>query len=344
MRVLHVTESFGAGVRTAILQYRKHHWAEHDLLLSLRPEVTRQEVASLGASATVVRGKFSLIREWLRVRKEAYDVVHAHSSWAGMLVRLIPPKGNTSVVYSPHGFAFLAPERPLMGRLVRRVEAALLRRTDAVGAVGSAEAREAQRLDASAIVRTVPHAVVIPVLPHEPAMSPLRIIAVGRIGYQKNPECVADLPAYLESVGLTNVEYVWIGSGDSDRAQLLERGGWTITGWLSPSEVSEALAGATVMVHPARYEGLPLAVLEAMAHFVPVVVMDIEAFEEIDSVVKGSGQAQFYNCAESLLRDSTWRTAVSERQLDEVRADFDDAAQSEALHELYLGANARGDS
>lgn len=80
-------------------------------------------------------------------RRGKYDVVHAHSTKAGLLTRLLPPLGDEVVVYSPHGAFAADPTRSrLLANLAGRGERALARRCGLVLAVSAAEAAYLRRI------------------------------------------------------------------------------------------------------------------------------------------------------------------------------------------------------
>jgi glycosyltransferase involved in cell wall biosynthesis len=53
----------------------------------------------------------------------------------------------------------------------------------------------------------------------------------------------------------------------------LEKSGVEVTGWLPKESGLSVLAGASVYLHTARWEGFPVSLLEAVAIGVPVVVL-----------------------------------------------------------------------
>ena len=110
-------------------------------------------------------------------------------------------------------------------------------------------------------VRRLPHAQVVSadVVPR-----PLRsdtVVAVGRLTYQKAPDTVLDMPRRLGRTGQA-VRCVWVGDGDARTRAELEANGWQVTGWVDSSEVGRLLRCAVVLLHPARYEGFSLAIVE----------------------------------------------------------------------------------
>ena len=52
-------------------------------------------------------------------------------------------------------------------------------------------------------------------------------------------------------------------------------------GWLSSEQLKEQYAAANVFLFPSRHEGMPNAVLEAMASGLPVVATRIAGNEEL---------------------------------------------------------------
>ncbi|CAB1127698.1 putative Glycosyltransferase family 1 protein [Candidatus Hydrogenisulfobacillus filiaventi] len=81
------------------------------------------------------------------LRALAPDVIHAHSSKAGALVRLAAPRLPAPVVYTVHGLVYQNARMPAWKRaFYHSVEAALLPRAAAVIAVSRADLAELERL------------------------------------------------------------------------------------------------------------------------------------------------------------------------------------------------------
>jgi glycosyltransferase involved in cell wall biosynthesis len=75
-----------------------------------------------------------------------------------------------------------------------------------------------------------------------------------------------------------DLEFVWIGAGDEELEQLLRSGKVHVTGWLDKVEMAKFLSSAAVYVHTSKFEGFPIAVLDAANFQIPVLVRDIQAF------------------------------------------------------------------
>jgi glycosyltransferase involved in cell wall biosynthesis len=341
MRVLHVTEAFGGGISTAIQQYFQFSGGDHSLLARVRAGDVTSEDLPIGERVDLVDDSSELLRKWLVARKDRYDVVHAHSSLAGALVRGAPPK-HAAVVYSPHALASAHHGSPNVRRVAYAVERRLACRTDAFGAVSEAERAELATLGAcERPIVVVPHAVTSVPTERCAADRALRVIAVGRLSYQKNPESVARMPSDIPEVGGQPVEWLWLGDGDSSRREALARGGWHLAGWASRRRVLSELCESCVLLHPARYEGMPLVVLEAMAAGTPVVAADIPALFELQSLHRYRHYGEAIEQVRHLLADGRYRQAASEGELKEVNEKSGRAAQDSALARLYsasLGA------
>ncbi len=114
-----------------------------------------------------------------------------------------------------------------------------------------------------------------------PRKDPVRIGALGRLVEQKGFDILIDaLPRVLAERA---VELVIVGEGEL-RADLERQAAGlpvTLPGALDgPGAVAGFLRGLDLFVMPSRYEGLPNAVLEAMACAVPVVATDVAGMRE----------------------------------------------------------------
>lgn len=107
------------------------------------------------------------------------------------------------------------------------------------------------------------------------AYDSLLVLGVARLMPQKRPQVFLDVARHILNV-LPEARFVWIGSGWLD-------GDWD--GWVRERGLADAvqripwtrdvpgyLAAADVFLHTAEYEGMPLAIFEAMAARLPCLL------------------------------------------------------------------------
>ncbi len=105
--------------------------------------------------------------------------------------------------------------------------------------------------------------------------------AVGRLTYQKAPE---DFLGALRALNRPEVTGVWIGDGElagQIAAQAREMPGVRVVLAGQRGNVPELLPAFDIFALPSRYEGLPTAVVEAMACGIPVVATAVNAVGDV---------------------------------------------------------------
>ncbi|MFN2399752.1 MAG: glycosyltransferase family 4 protein [Gemmatimonadaceae bacterium] len=121
-----------------------------------------------------------------------------------------------------------------------------------------------------------------------PADSPLRLVWVGRL--EERQKRVSDLPRLgvaLRARGLPyEMEIVGDGDAANDVRAAVRAAGLTetirMTGWLTAEDVRNKLAWADVLVLPSNFEGMPVAMMEALAAGCAVVASRVSGVEDYD--------------------------------------------------------------
>lgn len=111
-----------------------------------------------------------------------------------------------------------------------------------------------------------------------------RLLSVGRIVYQKG----LDL-AMRALADLKDLPWTWTIAGDGPQMEVLqamaEEHGMKdrvhFLGWQKAEQLKEQYCAANIFLFPSRHEGMPNAVLEAMASGLPVVATRIAGNEEL---------------------------------------------------------------
>jgi hypothetical protein len=233
---------------------------------------------------------FSALRRLYRIfRDEKPDVVHSHSSKAGVLGRWAAMfAGVPLVFYSPRGYGFLQKDSGLFSRALYWLIEASVSWIGTIVAVSENEAVLARRLCWGKSVAKVCDAYLGEALPSRPSKTGSEILigACGRLTAARNPAAFVRLAAdMIERKPKTR--FVWIGGGELEseiRLQIKDSGlakRFELTGWLSAEEARRRISGLDVFVHYSAWDSIPNSVLEAMALGVPVLASDIPANREL---------------------------------------------------------------
>jgi glycosyltransferase involved in cell wall biosynthesis len=276
--VLHITEALGGGIVTALRELPSAAPSYRHLLLAA-PRTGHgtgtdlEEVFDgVRLSEPGPRGLARAIRSAARDLRP--DILHLHSSWAGMLGRVLLPRATGHVVYTPHCFDFERCDRPPpMKAAVLLAERVLARRCRVVAACGPRERVLAERLGARAIY--VPNVVTAAVPPWRPRPRPRPLVlTIGRVEPQKDPDFLLSVVALSRRKG-HDWDFLWVGGGSTEAESRLRSAGVRVTGWQPRNACLQLLAECDAYVHTAAWEGNPMTLLEAQAGGAPIVVRSV---------------------------------------------------------------------
>ncbi len=226
-------------------------------------------------------------------------IVHIHATVRGSMYRksvcVLAAKGlrRRVVLHIHSGAAEVAEFAASRGRLSLALFRAAFAAADVTLAVSSASAAALERAYGISGVVVVPNAApVVAPFAREPAPNgELRIAYLGGFAYPaKGGDVLLEaLAIALPSEPRLRVTIAGPGELPSAGAELVARQpGLKWAGWLGPEEKDELLRAAEVLVMPSRSEGLPMALLEAMAYGMAVLATDAGGIPEVvDSGVDG---------------------------------------------------------
>ena len=256
-----------------------------------------------------------MFKLFAHIRKNRYDLIHAHASKPGFLTRMAAVWTSIPVLYSPHNFAFHEGTKPYIALVVALLERLAALFTTRIIVVSEHERELALQYKVGnpslySVVRTgieldrfkldvdkdaVKQSIGI-------SSDSMVVGVVGRLASPKAPLVFLRVAEKVHKM-LPNVHFVWVGSGPL----LVEAERFTadldlkeVVHWLGErTDVPSLLRVFNCLVLPSRWEGFPLVVLEAFASEVPVVATEnlgtreiietglngwLSPFEEIDTM------------------------------------------------------------
>lgn len=236
---------------------------------------------------------------WKLTGKYSYEWIHCHSPVGGALARLAARQKGIRVIYTAHGFHFYRGAPLWNWLLYYPVEKLLARWTDVLVTVNKEDDWLAKKkFKAGRTYRISGVGIAIDKFSHSHIQagsfrkefcrkysipeSAQILLSVGELIKRKNHRVVMDAMA-----GITDQDayYVICGQGRLQK-QLMNyaqkkgvAGRIRMTGFLE--DVSSVYLCADIFVFPSYQEGLPVALMEAMAAGLPCVVSDIRGNREL---------------------------------------------------------------
>ena len=329
-------ESASNGIPTVVIHGRRPE-TPSDVADLFQPSVRLVAVPGWGDRSRHT-SLVSMMRAAAALRRElsAYrgGILHMHSTHAGVVGRLVPARG-WSRFYTPQGYAFLNASHPLAVRgSALAIEILLARRAHTL-ACSRAEGAIAARMLRAKHVSVVQNGLGLALAPPTRREAPSRLVvaSVGRAYYQRRPDLFVQLASRLRRE--LEIDFCWFGDGPE--ADMLARAGVAVSGWVPQTVVESALAQSDVIVHFSAFEGLPLALLEAMSSGRAIIASDLPVIREVvgDAAILVRGPAEAAEAVRILHVDYRLRRELGTRARDRVRRLFSDHAMVRRTHAVY---------
>lgn len=355
LRVLHVAETIRGGIATYFNELHPYQRAcfGGDNVHYVVPSDHRgdligfadTEVSVFERAGRSLQGLFRMAIVTLQqIRRVRPDIVHIHSTFAGLVIRpiLFLRRGGPQVVYCPHGWAFSRETSRLSHEITRIVELVLARITDRIVCISGDEQKEAvnagiarQRLilvhNGISANRPSPRTDLVPWVSKK-----TKVLFIGRLDRQKGYDLLVESARRLHET----VEVRIIGSSVVGRHEDLEPpANVALLGWMDRSQIEAQLEAADLVVIPSRWEAFGLVALEAMRAAKPIVAFRVGALPEIvEDGVTGilSSPVSVASLVDALTRASRLDLQATGRHgYDRFRRLYDVKKTHQVLRELY---------
>lgn len=239
----------------------------------------------------------SLVRLLRQLRP---DIVHTHSSKAGIIGRAAASNAGISTVHTIHGAAFHYGQNPVAYWLYRQAERVAARWTDHYISVAD------DMTDEYVHAKVAPRdrfTTIYSGFDVEPFLHPTRDrhevrrewglrendVVVGKIArlfHLKGHEFLLQAaPAIIQAC--PQVKFLWVGDGllrqafESRIAELGLSERFVFTGLVPPTRIPELIHAMDIVVHTSQWEGLARVIPQALIAAKPVVTYDVGGAREV---------------------------------------------------------------
>ena len=303
-----------------------------------------------------------LVALWRLLRRERFALVHTHSSKGGFLGRIAAGICNLPAIHTPNGLYFLE-KAGASRQFYLNLERMAGRFTTTLIAVSEDEKSVLMQnkvVDAARI-RVIHNGIDVARIDGEAQLTKMeaksrlgirpdrRVVGVvGRLVPQKDPLAFVQAARRVadEAPGAL---FVWVGSGPL-RAEVESQAKAKdvpvrILG--HREDVWKVMRAFDVFVLPSQYEGLPFALLEAMALSLPVVatnvvgIRDVIEDEATGLIVPAKAPAAMTKAVLSLFRDPQWADGLAAAARQKVVAEFSLEQMLDRHQMLYEEVYAR---
>ncbi|NJM97827.1 MAG: glycosyltransferase family 4 protein [Phormidesmis sp. RL_2_1] len=265
------------------------------------------------------------------------DLVHLHVSEKGSVLRKILllwliKAFRKPVLMHTHGCEFHTFHESLPKWLQQGVNASLQR---ADGFIVLSQSWQDYYLthcdlDPSRVI-VLPNPVEIPAdIPHRDDSPRIQFVFLGRVGQRKGAFDLIKAWAQLPTECLNKSQMILAGDGELDYAQnLIEKlnlaASVKLAGWINGLQRNQLLQASNVFILPSYNEGLPMAMLEAMAWGLPVISTPVGGIPEMVDPQKtgylvNPGDIQGLTKAmRTLIEDASLRAAMGHSARERVK-------------------------
>ncbi|MCD7112827.1 glycosyltransferase family 4 protein [Limosilactobacillus agrestis] len=224
------------------------------------------------------------------IKSESPDIVHLHSSKAGVIGRLssIGLRRKIKVIFTVHGWAFTdGVSSRLKKSLYRIIEKSVRHFTDLFICVSYYDEKIGKRdkvLDSTSNVKVIHNGSITPSEQNinYSVHTPLRLVMIARFSPQKDQETLINAVTKLPK---DRYKLTFVGDGETlqTNKELVSKYGLDhnikFTGF--KDDISDELINNDVYILSTHYEGLPISIIEAMSYGLPILATNVGGNSEM---------------------------------------------------------------
>lgn len=285
-KILYFVEALGGGVFTYLVNLTNELCDEYDIYIAygLRKQTPKNfkkyfdkrihliKVQNYQRSISLLRDTKALLEMKRIANKVKPDIIHLNSSKAGILGRFLFRNSKVPVFYTPHGYSFLMADISNQKKaFYKLLEKAFAFKNIETIACSKGEYEITKELTSNATY--VDNGINLKEfdginMDHQTNFDHLKIATLGRISLQKNPVMFNRI-----AESFPNVDFIWIGDGEL--RDKLTTPNIKVTGWVDNKTALNYLADTDIFILTSLWEGLPMALLEAMYMKKICIVSDV---------------------------------------------------------------------
>ena len=267
-----------------------------------------------------LRDLVAAIRLRRLIRAFQPDVVHLHSTKAGLVGRIGAFGTGVRVLYTPHCFAFEMESR--LRPLYRLAERLLASRTNGLIAVCESEANAARSIGYSPKRLHVVYNGVVPAS-FSPKAKGKKIAFIGRNCRQKGVDILLEAWIMLKEI-VPEASLTVMSDLDNALRKAFTDAGAIVRDFGKTEEAAALLSDSAILAMPSRWEAFPYLLLEAMSYGVAVVAADVGGVRECvrdrenGLLVKAGDARELAMALQELLVSDSLRQRIASAAMDSV--------------------------